>query len=121
MRMTTTAVYLKTPRWVHGVRATLVALIVGAATAGAVSAGSGIAAANPWVPTVIGMPEQQAREILTASGTPFMTMVRTGGVSPCIVTEQRNLGYTRTWRLDSSGSRVENSEWKGLALWIRCS
>lgn len=108
-------------RPLRGGRTALVALIVGAATAAAVFAGGGTASANPSGPTVVGMSEQQAHKVLSDSGTPYLTMVRIGGVAPCIVTEQRDLGNTVIGRTDSDGDRVETTVWKGLGLSIRCS
>lgn len=107
-------------RSLRGGRTALITLCVGAATAAAVLAGGGTASAGATGVSVVGMTEQQAHETLNSSGVPYRTMVRIGGVSPCIVTGQTDLGNTVVGRTDSDGDRVETTVWKGLGLSVRC-
>lgn len=108
-------------RSLRGGRTALVALFVAAGTAAAVLAGGGTAAADPIPPYVVGMTEQQAHQVLAATGVPYQNMVRIGGVAPCIVTAQSDLGTVLVGRNDFDGDRIETPVWRGVGLSVRCA
>lgn len=98
------------------------AVIVGTA---ALIVGTGTATAHT-APSVVGMSQQSAVELLAARNVPYTITNRSGNLSGhCAVTEQRDKGNRIVVEHvydhgDKEFDRVETEVWRGIGLTIVC-
>ncbi|WP_241386579.1 hypothetical protein [Rhodococcus sp. CH91] len=104
--------------------AALTGTVLSMATAAALL-GTGTAAAQS-APSVVGMSERTAIEVLTADSIPHSIVNRSGSAGgDCTVTAQRDRGYRTVIeheynRSEGGFDRVERQVWRGVGLTVVC-
>ncbi|WP_301845487.1 hypothetical protein [Rhodococcus pyridinivorans] len=86
---------------------------------------AGTAAAQTDI-SVVGMSQEQAQQVLSDAGVPYIILNRSGStMQNCRVTEQRDRGYDVEVEYDwdhenKEWDKTEVEVWRGLALVVLC-